>query len=96
MIRIDTLEKGSQDSPKDHILAMYKASLCLLFIDIISRLQLFLQAKPNSLLRGYFLMLCENLLKISIHANIEAAQFATLERIVEFIQTFTPLKELLT
>lgn len=36
-------------------------------------------------------MLCENLLKISLLANIEAAQFATVERIVEFIEGFKPL-----
>lgn len=41
-------------------------------------------------------MLCENLLKITIYINIDAAQFATLERILEFIKSFKilDLKEL--
>jgi len=96
MTKLDSLQQGSEEAPKDHILAMYKGSLCLLFVDVIPRLQILLSCKPKSLLHGYFLMLCENLLKLSIHSNIDAAQFATLERIIEFVEGFNKfeMKEL--
>jgi hypothetical protein len=60
---------------------MLKASLALLFIEIM----------PNIKNVPLASLLFQNLIKLAILTNLSALQYATLDRIVSFVRSFEPL-----
>jgi hypothetical protein len=81
---IHVMEKIECVIDTDRESVLLRASLTLLFIEILPKLK-------NVPLAS---MLFQNLLKLAILSNLSALQYATLDRIVTFVKSFEPLKNL--